>query len=100
VTLERFSFDEVVSITTGVLLCGMDGVYRILNHMTGRDLLTHELPSVVDVCRAALLEQFPRLAGIEVPDESSGDGSFWKAWADKQRSVYGDEFYVAPLNDR
>jgi len=39
----------------------MDGVYDILNYMTGDSLFTHQLPRASDECKPFLLEQFPQL---------------------------------------
>lgn len=43
---KRFHLGDVLSITTGHLLSPrhMEGVYEILNHMTGDQLFTHQLP--------------------------------------------------------
>jgi hypothetical protein len=41
-----FDLGDVLSITTGRLVSqrGMDGIYDVLNFMTGDDLMTHQLP--------------------------------------------------------
>lgn len=69
-SMQSFHLGDVLSITTGRLLSpeGMAGVYRILNHMTGRELYTHQLPRAADACAPVLLERFPQLADIELPE--------------------------------
>lgn len=61
---KRFHLGDVLSIATGRLVSsrGMDGVYDILNFMTGDSLYTHQLPRACKECRPYLLEQFPELA--------------------------------------
>lgn len=94
-----FRLGDVLSITTDRLLSRdhMGGVYRILNHMTGDDLMTHQLPRAGRECRRPLLQQHPCLADIEVP-EFSGTDEVW-AWLDEMETEYGDEFHVEPLDD-
>lgn len=64
----EFHVGDVLSITTGrlVSLRHMDGVYDILDFMTGDNLFTHQLPRAGDECKSYLLEQFPQLATPEM----------------------------------
>ncbi|WP_445080300.1 DUF7736 domain-containing protein [Brevibacillus laterosporus] len=50
--MKSFHISDILSVTTGKLLSTrrMDGVYDILNHMTGESLLTHQLPRAIRVC--------------------------------------------------
>lgn len=65
---KEFHLGDVLSITTGRLVSPrhMDGVYEILNFMTGEDLFTHQLPRASDECKPFLIEQFPQLATPEM----------------------------------
>ena len=94
----KFHLGDVLSITTGILLSpdGMNGVYRILNHMTGDDLFTHQLPRAAEECRPTLREQHPALAGIE-PPELDGEAAAM-AWLAEQVTEYGEMFDVEPLS--
>ncbi len=89
---------DVLSITTGCLVSrdGMEGVYRILNHMTGDDLFTHQLPRASDECRGPLLDQHPHLADIVTP-EFDGEDSVY-AWLASAEAKFGAELEVAPLD--
>jgi hypothetical protein len=60
---KEFSLGDVLSITTGRLLSErhMDGVYDILNWMTGDNLYTHQLPRDGKACEPWLIEQYPQL---------------------------------------
>ena len=64
----EFHVSDVLSITTGRLVSTrhMDGVYDILDFMTGDNLFTHQLPRASDECKPYLLEQFPQLATPEM----------------------------------
>lgn len=65
-----FHIGDVLSITTGRLLSlrHMEGVYDILNFMTGDNLFTHQLPRASDECRPYLLRQHPELKDVYVDD--------------------------------
>lgn len=92
-----FDLADILSITTGRLLSHrhIDGVYDILNHLTGDSLMTHQLPRAADTAGPALLEQHPQLAGIEPPrDISVSEIEQWLAQAEE---TYGYTLPVTPL---
>ena len=64
----RFHLGDVLSVTTGVLLSpdGIGGVYRILQHLAGHPVYTHQIPRVSREAKPVLLAQFPALAGVNV----------------------------------
>jgi hypothetical protein len=93
-TTESFSLGAVLSVTTGRLLCPIDGVYRILNFMTGDSIYTHQIPRVMDECKPHLLRQFPALAQV---DASIVTPDNWQDWLHQQEAVHGDQLTVAPL---
>ena len=57
----RFPIADVLGVTTGRLIGRIDGIYKILNFMTGDNLFTHQLPRAMEECEPSLREQFPRL---------------------------------------
>jgi hypothetical protein len=58
---KRFPIAVVLSATTGHLLCNMDDVYAILNHVTGDNLFTHQLPRAFDYGKPLLVARDARL---------------------------------------
>jgi hypothetical protein len=104
VTTKTFHLGDVLTITTGRLVSPrhMEGVYDILNWMTGDNLFTHQLPRASDECAGPLLAQHPDLAAVTVPEEF-GDGSEGSAqravdeWLAAQVAVYGETREVALL---
>jgi hypothetical protein len=95
----QFDLGDVLTITTGRLVSRdhIDGVYRILNHMTGDNLFTHQLPRAMDECRPDLLRQHPDLAAITVPD-GIDSAETCAAWLDSLEPVYGSVRDVEPLH--
>lgn len=90
----KFTLGEVLSITDGRLMCDMGGVYRILNHMTGDNLFTHQLPRAARECKPFLLKQFPQLANVKM--DNFGPENAQKI-LDALQAEYGNEFDVQPL---
>lgn len=110
--VKKFYLGDVLSVTTGRLLSprGMDGVYDILNFMTGDNLFTHQLPRAVDECKPHLLRQHPELDSPEFQlalgelvlmlDTESGKKQpehLITGWLSKQFAVYGEQLEVAPI---
>lgn len=62
--MKKFHLGDILAITTGRLVSprGMEGVYDILNYMTGDNLWTHQLSRVAEECRPYLLKQYPQFS--------------------------------------
>jgi len=92
-----FHLGDVLTITTGRLVSPrhVDGIYDILNFMTGDNLFTHQLPRASEECQGPLLAQHPDLAEIEVPElDGEAEAITWLA---VQVARYGETREVAPL---
>lgn len=96
-TVKPFDISDVLSITHDRLVSTrhIEGVYDILNFMTGESLFTHALPRAAEACKPALLAQFPELA-----KESSEhvNTTNYKEWLQEMRVQHGDVFLVKPLD--
>lgn len=97
--------DQILSITTGRLVSRthMDGVYDILNYMTGDEtglnkLFTHQLPRAAEACAPALLEQHPWLREIIPPEKFNGEDHV-REWIYEQEKTYGGFHPIARLTD-
>lgn len=94
-----FDLGDVLSITTGRLVSTrhMDGIYDILNYLTGDSLFTHQLPRAMDACREPLLAQHPGLAAVEVPTFGEAVHDEVLAWLTEQKRIHGGSLEVSPL---
>ena len=65
----------------------MDGLYDILNWMTGDNLFTHQLPRACRECAPRLLEQHPGLAEVaDIPafnGSAAAVGEWLRQWIDR-----------------
>lgn len=66
----EFHVSDVLSIITGRVVSTRhtDGVYDILNFMTGDNLFAHQFPRANDECKPWLLRWFPELAEAGTPN--------------------------------
>ena len=94
-----FHIGDILSITTGHLVSPrhMDGIYDILNYMTGDDLFTHQLPRAMEQCKPHLLQQHPQLEEVDTTSVSEKN---WERWLGQQAVKYGQELPVKPLSLR
>lgn len=70
---KAFHISDVLTAVTGKLysLRHMDGVYDIMGHLSGENLMTHSLVRAFKVFTPVLAERFPELASIVAPDVSN-----------------------------
>jgi hypothetical protein len=64
------SLGQVLSVTTGRLVCEMGEIYGILNAITGDNLFAHVLPRANKFAAPLILAKFPALA-LADSDESN-----------------------------
>lgn len=88
----HFHLGDLLSITTDRLLSPdhMDGLYRLIDHVTGQAHMTHQLPRAADEIRPFLVDQFPWLDGLAVPADvtDNTDLMSWMSWAAAQHGEY------------
>lgn len=73
-TVKTFHVGDVLSVTTGRLLSPthMDGLYEILNFLTGANLFTHQLPEACRVAAPVLRRRHPELPAAITDEEIGG----------------------------
>lgn len=96
----NFRLGHVLSITTGILCCEgeshpIDGIYKILDFMTGDSNFTHQLPRLCKEAAPVLLQQHPRLVGIS--GENVGPHNVAE-WLTALKAEFGDSFAVTPMS--
>ena len=91
-----FHVGDLLSVTTGRMVSpsGIDGIYNILNFMTGSDLFTHQLPRAAEVCGPVLLRQYPVLSEVVIGEL---DPKTFDAWLANVEAQVGTSFEVDPL---
>lgn len=89
----KFHIGDILSITHDRLVSPrhIEGVYDILDYMTGDKLFTHQLPRAADECKPILFKQFPFLNKI---DSSNVTTDNWEDWLKTQILNYGEWHYV------
>lgn len=92
----KFTAGEIISAGTGILACEMDGVYKILNFLTGDSLYTHQLPRAFRACKAHMQKQCPWLSEI---DEEKCTRETYPVWRIALEEKHGLEHELSPLPD-
>lgn len=100
----KFDLGDILSITTGALVSRrhMDGVYDILNFMTGDNLFTHQLPRASQECEGPLRAQHPDLPTVApefagATNEERMSSVF--GWLTEMEEQFGEHRVVTPLAD-
>lgn len=70
--MTRFKTEDVLSVTTGILMGEIGGVYAVMNFLADRSLYTHELVVYGKAAKAVLLAARP-----DIPGEATGET--WQA---------------------
>lgn len=95
--MKLFHLGDILSVTTDILVSPrrMEGVYDILNYMTGDNIYTHQIPRIMQECKPYLLEQHPKLRNVSI--QAFIDGKNWKKWLNQQIDIYGEMLPVRPI---
>jgi hypothetical protein len=108
-TARNFDLGDILSITTCrlVSLRHIEGVYDILNYMTGDDLFAHQLPRASRECASWLVRQHPALATVteadlaeldRLCDADMGDKVAPVAkWLTAMKTRYGESLPISPI---
>jgi len=97
--VRTFHLGDILSVTTGRLVSPshMDGLWGVLNFMTGDNLMTHQLPRAGEECAPELLRQHPDLANVEVPARFDGELDV-RQWLSRQVVLFGEYREVTSLD--
>ena len=96
---QAFPTGAVNSVMTGYLVSEnhMQGIYEVLNWMTGESVFTHQIPRISEEARPVILALHPHL--LPVMDECTNvNGDNWKQWLQTWKDRYGDEITVPRMN--
>jgi hypothetical protein len=97
---ETFDLAALLTVATDRFLTRMDEVYRIVDHVTGTNHMTHQLPRACREIRPWLLQQYPWLADddLVLPLElcEAGEAPVL-AWLAEKKAQHGAEFAVEPM---
>lgn len=91
-----FTLGQVLSITTGYLLCPIGEVYEILNFLTADNLYTHQLPRASRECEPYLLATFPQLRNVDASGVTTDN---WQEWLAVQVDLFGPTLTLEPMAD-
>lgn len=85
---KQFPTEDVLSTITGRLVGKIDGVYQVLNWMTGESVFTHQLPRISREARPVIVAMHPHLQQA-VDEADQVDPQNWQTWRDTWLDRYG-----------
>jgi hypothetical protein len=92
-----FPTADVMSTVTGRLMGKIDGVYQVLNWMTGESVFTHQLPRISREAVPVMLARMPELqSAIDEAEEVTGDN--YLGWLARWTERYGATIAVPKMN--
>lgn len=93
-----FHLGDLVSVVTGRLVSPrlMDGVYDVVDYVTGQAHYTHQLPRACKEIAPELIRQHPWLARVTVPEWVDNDESCAR-WLRRVTERWGTNHEVEPL---
>jgi hypothetical protein len=76
----------------------MEGVYDIMSHLAGEELMTHSLVRAFKVYSPILSDKFPELAATELPNDVSNTKQL-EAFIQTVVDVHGEHLMVPQLTE-
>lgn len=102
-TSRMFHIGDLLSITDGQLVSPrhMEGIYDIVDFVTGASHMTHQLPRAVgEVVRPWLLMHHPWLNDVTMlPEGAAADESVYRAWMELTVAQWGEQHLVEALRE-
>lgn len=93
-TSKAFPIEVIATITTGRLMCQMENVYEIIDHVLGINVFTHMIPAVMPKVREVLFEQHPKV--FEYKLHENFDAEMVPDTIENLRTTFGKELLVEP----
>lgn len=95
---KEFPLADVMSATTGRLVSprGIQGVYEVLNWMTGEGVFTHQLPRIGKEAALVVLAAHPQLAQAYIEAKKVNRDN-WMEWSATWTERYGETLSVPKM---
>lgn len=100
---KEFATCDVLSTVTGVLIAKIDGVYEVLNWMTGESVFTHQIPRISREAIPVILARHPHLqqAVDEAPQVTPDNYLQWRqTWEDRYGLTVAVPKFTAETHER
>lgn len=96
VVSRAFHIGDLLTITTGRLLCPVGNLYAVLGYMTGdQGVMTHQLALAMDAVRPDVLAQHPWAGEVQPPGEFR-DEAHVLAFVAEMAAKYGGWHELTP----
>ena len=93
---QTFDLAEFISASTGMLVSDMDGVYNVLDFVTGEPLMTHQLPRASEVFKDVFFKENPQYAPI-LEESKEVTTENWQDYLANWKARFGETITLKPL---
>jgi hypothetical protein len=95
--VKTFHLGDILTLISvrAVSPTGLRAVKALCDHMTGRALFNHEMPTALRDCGIDLRRQFPALADLRVPHLAHPEDI--ADWLAAQAQRFGEQHEVTPI---
>jgi hypothetical protein len=93
---KKFPIGALLSVSTERLCSPFDELHKLIEHLAGGPVWTHQLPDAQDALKPALLGQHPWLVGL-VPPEPFDTEEIVCGWVREQADRFGAEHVVTVI---
>lgn len=90
---KEFATADVLSTITGRLIGKMDGIYEVLNWMTGESVFTHQIPRIGREATPVVVTAHPQLQQA-VDEAEQVNQENWQQWRQTWEDRYGPTIAV------
>lgn len=100
---KQFPTEDVLSTITGRLIGKIEGVYQVLNWMTGESVFTHQLPRISREATPVVVAMYPHLqAAIDEAEQVNPDNweAFRNLWLDRYGPVIAVPQFTTDTHER
>lgn len=94
---KEFATCDVLSTVTGTLIGKIDGVYEVLNWMTGESVYTHQIPRISREAVPVLVARHPALHQA-IDEAAQVNRENWQQWRQTWEDRYGPTIAVPKFN--
>lgn len=91
---KEFPTADVLSTISGVLISKIDGVYAVLNWMTGESVFTHQIPRISREAAPVLLAKHGPFLQQAIDEAAQVTPENYQSWRDTWENRYGPAIAV------
>lgn len=95
---KTFDLATVLSVVSGHTLTHIENIYKLKNFLINGNLYTIGLITDNEICKNYILEKYPFLTNINIP-ENLNSWNEKNKFIEEQKNIYGNIFELSPISN-